>query len=232
MVLWKKIDEYLVPNESPVTKICENTAKETCIMKQIKKIGQGVAAAAVAMGLVLGTNVANAVPILISDNNVGIRILGLEVPGGDPRGYNIDFEFDEWPEVYGGPTPTFDFDTPELAQAANEAINFVLNGANVGGEKVKQVGPPQEGQANEGFPLYAIGVSFDDPYVNWIGAAFVDNIDVWIDDFLTIPVAGAQDPEQAWMWAKATVVPVPAAVWLFGSGLLGLIGVARRKKAA
>jgi hypothetical protein len=28
------------------------------------------------------------------------------------------------------------------------------------------------------------------------------------------------------------VVPVPAAVWLFGSGLLGLIGMARRKKAA
>ena len=30
---------------------------------------------------------------------------------------------------------------------------------------------------------------------------------------------------------EASVVPVPAAVWLFGSGLLGLIGVARRKKA-
>ncbi len=28
-----------------------------------------------------------------------------------------------------------------------------------------------------------------------------------------------------------TTVPVPAAVWLFGSGLLGLVGVARRKKA-
>ena len=27
------------------------------------------------------------------------------------------------------------------------------------------------------------------------------------------------------------VVPLPAAVWLFGSGLLGLIGIARRKKA-
>jgi hypothetical protein len=28
-----------------------------------------------------------------------------------------------------------------------------------------------------------------------------------------------------------TVVPVPAAVWLFGSGLLGLVGIARRKTA-
>jgi hypothetical protein len=27
-------------------------------------------------------------------------------------------------------------------------------------------------------------------------------------------------------------VPVPAAAWLFGSGLLGLVGVARRKQSA
>ena len=32
--------------------------------------------------------------------------------------------------------------------------------------------------------------------------------------------------------ASAPAVPVPAAVWLFGSGLLGLVGVARRKKSA
>jgi hypothetical protein len=30
---------------------------------------------------------------------------------------------------------------------------------------------------------------------------------------------------------ELTAIPVPAAVWLFGSGLLGLIGVARRRKA-
>jgi hypothetical protein len=29
-----------------------------------------------------------------------------------------------------------------------------------------------------------------------------------------------------------TVIPVPPALWLFGSGLLGLVGIARRKKAA
>jgi hypothetical protein len=31
---------------------------------------------------------------------------------------------------------------------------------------------------------------------------------------------------------NTAVIPVPAAVWLFGSGLLGLVGVARRRKAA
>jgi len=30
---------------------------------------------------------------------------------------------------------------------------------------------------------------------------------------------------------SVSTVPVPAAVWLFGSGLIGLIGIARRKKA-
>lgn len=33
------------------------------------------------------------------------------------------------------------------------------------------------------------------------------------------------------LYLEGTIVPVPAAVWLFGSGLLGLVGVARRKKA-
>lgn len=35
------------------------------------------------------------------------------------------------------------------------------------------------------------------------------------------------DPDSGWI--APSVVPVPAAVWLFGSGLLGLIGVARKK---
>lgn len=33
-------------------------------------------------------------------------------------------------------------------------------------------------------------------------------------------------------WSSSNLaVPVPAAVWLFGSGLIGLVGVARRKRA-
>ena len=34
------------------------------------------------------------------------------------------------------------------------------------------------------------------------------------------------------MGLEVSAVPIPAAVWLFGSGLLGLIGIARRKRAA
>jgi hypothetical protein len=33
------------------------------------------------------------------------------------------------------------------------------------------------------------------------------------------------------VFAEVQTVPVPAAAWLFGSGLLGLVGMARRKKA-
>ena len=41
------------------------------------------------------------------------------------------------------------------------------------------------------------------------------------------------DPQPILSGATVTVnpVPVPAAVWLFGSGLLGLVGVARRRSA-
>lgn len=36
----------------------------------------------------------------------------------------------------------------------------------------------------------------------------------------------------SWSSSSAAAVPVPAAVWLFASGLLGMIGIARRKKSA
>ena len=40
---------------------------------------------------------------------------------------------------------------------------------------------------------------------------------------------GLIDVDPTFIGGSVTVVPVPAAVWLFGSGILGLIGVARRR---
>jgi hypothetical protein len=45
------------------------------------------------------------------------------------------------------------------------------------------------------------------------------------------PFQGFNANFSANMTSTAKPVPVPAAVWLFGSGLLGLVGIARRKKA-
>jgi peptidyl-prolyl cis-trans isomerase A (cyclophilin A) len=45
------------------------------------------------------------------------------------------------------------------------------------------------------------------------------------------PATGLQTSNLV-MMTNVTAVPVPAAAWLFGSGLLGLFGVARRRKIA
>lgn len=60
----------------------------------------------------------------------------------------------------------------------------------------------------------------------------------WFAAHVTDFVIGATMVSSAWFGggegggSPPNVVPVPAAVWLFGSGLLGLIGLARRKMAA
>jgi hypothetical protein len=57
----------------------------------------------------------------------------------------------------------------------------------------------------------------------------------WADPTIQIePTFLAAHPEYSLSFSSnlPAAVPVPAAVWLFGSGLLGLMGVARRKKIA
>jgi hypothetical protein len=54
----------------------------------------------------------------------------------------------------------------------------------------------------------------------------------FVDDTLTLTSATSSRPDQLRVITAASAVPVPQALWLFGSGLLGMIGIPRRKKAA
>lgn len=48
----------------------------------------------------------------------------------------------------------------------------------------------------------------------------------------TFGAAITQSEQEYNYYIKASAIPIPPALYLFGSGLLGLVGIARRKKAA
>ncbi|MGB5259033.1 MAG: VPLPA-CTERM sorting domain-containing protein [Gammaproteobacteria bacterium] len=48
--------------------------------------------------------------------------------------------------------------------------------------------------------------------------------------FLGLEEAAGVDAGMALVVAHSSPVPIPAAAWLFGSGLIGLVGIARRRK--
>ena len=65
------------------------------------------------------------------------------------------------------------------------------------------------------------------------GTGIISSTDAGLDDSFGSWSFGANSAGTNFTWNSASnaVVPVPAAVWLFGSGLVGLVGMARRKKA-
>jgi hypothetical protein len=74
-----------------------------------------------------------------------------------------------------------------------------------------------------------IAATGNDEFV-WAGATTSEgDLVVRGDDSLSWIVFGTPDTALS---LTGIVVPLPPAVWLFGSGLLGLIGIARRRKSA
>ena len=74
------------------------------------------------------------------------------------------------------------------------------------------------------------------PYFYWSGSE-LDNEwtgDAWVFNFGSgTQASGSKDGNDLFAWAvrpgDVAAVPVPAAAWLFGSGLVGLFGFARRR---
>jgi len=56
------------------------------------------------------------------------------------------------------------------------------------------------------------------------------SIEAWFWEIDTNTMQDIGELEGILSTANVSAVPVPAAVWLFGSGLIGLVGLARRKK--
>lgn len=75
-----------------------------------------------------------------------------------------------------------------------------------------------------------LGITFD----LLEGITFSDTVDALSTGTLVIGIHAqglGADTDENFSESMINTVPVPGAVWLFGSGLIGLAGIARRKKA-
>jgi len=88
---------------------------------------------------------------------------------------------------------------------------------------------------NGGFTVFGQVLGNGMDIIDAISALPSYNITSIHSSFTDVPLngyAGTYDPANQLVYVNnISAVPVPAAVWLFGSGLIGLVGFARRKKA-
>ena len=156
------------------------------------------------------------------NNALGIRNLEL-----DSAFYNVVFRFDSANNIYGV-DPKFDWNGEEEIVAATAAVNAALNTRDI----IWTVGP----QTSE---LYNIGADeergLDDPITVTYASAYDDRTpfewDVAKDKDEGLLGVNLIAPSVSATYADFTPVPIPAAGWLLGGGLIGLLGLRRRFKS-
>lgn len=176
--------------------------------------------------LILATaGTANAATVVL-DGLTATGITDLDVdPGPGVELYDVDFIQTTAGALYGNPpTSTFPF-SPVDSVVVNDAILAALVGSSA-----TSVGP-DSGTTELGYAFMYFSEEDERNNVTFSGAGglFVFGTG-WTDNGLV--TEGDTTVLIYADFAPSTVIPVPAAAWLFGSGLLGLIGFARRKRAA
>jgi hypothetical protein len=115
----------------------------------------------------------------------------------------------------------------------DKAVGFLTNGINdvvslntydyPGGGGAIQLGSESRLFVVEGYYAGTNGIDF--------AGYNIDNISLTINNLVFSTPGGLWTDVNFDATFNVNTVPIPAAVWLFGSGLLGLVGVARRKVA-
>ena len=159
------------------------------------------------------------------------KAIGIENLDIDGTLYNVAFTSTGTVavQVYGIIPGQFDFSLATTATTAINAVNFELNKADATG-----VGAEGSGAV----PFFWVGFDSEmgvDPQIEIVfvfetirGEVQTGANKIWVR------IEGATDSELynfgQGVWAGFTPVPIPAAVWLLGSGLIGLLGLRKRFK--
>jgi hypothetical protein len=175
-------------------------------------------------GAITGTEDFNSFGVDVSVHNTTLNLPLLSITASSanpsfnkidvPPFFNVQADQDGTPSFLGYQNVTIDFaqnltalefgylDAGGLSQVYSLQVNFVGGGSSTFSLGIHD-------------PEVPIGLAAD-------GGTLIDSI-TWV----LSPTASPFSVDNI----RLSAVPVPAAVWLFGSGLIGLIGVARRKKA-
>ncbi len=175
--------------------------------------------------MLIGVSSAQAATVICGDSACGpgnfnvTRVENLEIVlGFRTTFYNVDFINDKGSSVYSG---GFDFSNEANAAAVREQLEIALN----------QNDPTPRGASSAGTQLFYIGIEDEQGFIEATGSEYRSILGIW-DICETGCIAGERllNPSVAETYAKFNVVPVPAAVWLLGGGLIGLVAIRKRPK--
>lgn len=146
----------------------------------------------------------------------------LKYDGSSDRGYNITSPYSELAYMYHVNLGLKSaFSTSATSQEDFGIFgNGTYNGTNIISFGQNDVGLVKNLQA----------------YYYWSGTNVPNSVDVWVFNNANGDQIYFDKTKQLYVWAvrngdvaaPVSAVPVPAALWLFGSGLLGLMGLKRR----
>jgi hypothetical protein len=144
--------------------------------------------------------------------------------------YDVTWALPDFPT---GPTPIFNptGDPGADAAAIVAAINSALDiGGFVNIEYDTGSGTSTEPTCSGA--CYYVAYRINSTTVSAVESRYVTSPTTgWINNAITNKSHADQNTEATAVFTP-TVVPIPASVWLFGSGLFGIIAIARRKKMA